>query len=123
MYRSYLLKNNFWAKKGNEKYPEAEKVFIKHDSEVGGIYAIIHNDKKGVKIMVDGRDYFFNNFDKLDSFLTRLQQIHQRGVDLKAYLFAYFKTSNLDQVQFFGSRVLLNNYGCPLYFQLGYAGV
>jgi len=74
MYRSYLLKNNFWAKKGNEKYPEAEKVFIKHDSEVGGIYAIIQNDKKGVKIMAEGREYFFNNFDKLDSFLTRLQQ-------------------------------------------------
>ena len=74
MYRSYLLKNNFWAKKGNEKHPTAEKVFIKHDSEVGGIYAIILNEKKGVKMMVEGKDYFFNNFDKLDSFLTRLQQ-------------------------------------------------
>lgn len=74
MYRSYLLKNNFWAKKGNEKMPNSEKVFIKHDSEVGGIYAIILNDKKGVKMMVEGKDYYFNNFDKLDSFLTRLQQ-------------------------------------------------
>ena len=74
MYRSYLLKNNFWAKKGNEKNPGAEKVFIKHDSEVGGIYAIILNDKKGLKMMVEGKEYFFNNFDKLDSFLTRLQQ-------------------------------------------------
>jgi hypothetical protein len=32
------------------------------------------NDKKGVKMMVEGKDYYFNNFDKLDSFLTRLQQ-------------------------------------------------
>jgi len=74
MYRSYLLKNNFWAKKGNEKVPNAEKVFIKHDSGVGGIYAIIQQDRKGIKIIAEGRDYFFNNFDKLDSFLTRLQQ-------------------------------------------------
>jgi len=74
MYRSYLLKNNFWAKKGNEKNPEADKVFIKHDSEVGGIYAIIHNDKRGVKIIAEGNEYFFNNFDKLDTFLNRLQQ-------------------------------------------------
>jgi hypothetical protein len=74
MYRSYLLKNNFWAKKGNEKNPDSEKVFLKHDSEVGGIYAIILNDKKGIKMMVEGKDYYFNNFDKLDSFLTRLQQ-------------------------------------------------
>jgi len=74
MYRSYLLKNNFWAKKGNEKSLSAEKVFIKHDLEVGGIYAIIQNEKKGVKIIADGREYFFNNFDKLDSFLNRLQQ-------------------------------------------------
>ena len=49
-------------------------MFIKHDSEVGGIYAILQNDKKGVKIVAEGREYFFNNFDKLDSFLTRLQQ-------------------------------------------------
>ncbi|MHA2006594.1 MAG: hypothetical protein ACXABO_17225 [Promethearchaeota archaeon] len=74
MYRSYLLKNNFWAKKGNEKFPNAEKVFIKHDSGVGGIYAIIQHERKGIKIMAEGREYFFNNFDKLDSFLTRLQQ-------------------------------------------------
>ena len=74
MYRSYLLKNNFWAKKGNEKNPGSEKVFLKHDSEVGGIYAIILNDKKGIKMMVEGKEYYFNNFDKLDSFLTRLQQ-------------------------------------------------
>ena len=74
MYRSYLLKNNFWAKKGNEQNSNLEKVFIKHDSEVGGIYAIILNDRKGLKVMVEGKEFFFNNFDKLDSFLTRLQQ-------------------------------------------------
>ena len=49
MYRSYLLKNAFWAKKGNERDGnlKGEKVFIKHDSEIGGIYAIVdNNDKK-----------------------------------------------------------------------------
>jgi len=76
MYRSYLLKNQFWAKKGNEKDDklESEKVFIKHDSEVGGIYAIINTERKGVKIIVNGEDHWFNNFDKLDSFLGKLRQ-------------------------------------------------
>jgi len=76
MYRSFLLKNNFWAKKGNEKDGkfEGEKVFIKHDSEVGGIYAIINTERRGVKIIVNGEEHWFNNFDKLDSFLGRLKQ-------------------------------------------------
>lgn len=77
MYRSYLLKNDFWAKKGNEREGNSgEKVFIKHDESVGGIWAIIenHTDRKGVKIVVGGQEYFFNNFDKLDAFLNRLQQ-------------------------------------------------
>ena len=76
MYRSYLLKNQFWAKKGNEKdnSTETEKVFIKHDSEIGGIYAIINTKRKGVKIIVNGEEHWFNNFDKLDSFLGRLKQ-------------------------------------------------
>jgi hypothetical protein len=70
MYRSYLLKNEFWAKKGG-----SEKEFIKHD-EAGGIYATIINEeeKKGVKIITDGNEYFFNNFDKLDAFLRSLRQ-------------------------------------------------
>ena len=77
MYRSYLLKNDFWAKKGNEKgSASGDKVFIKHDESVGGIWAIIENnvDRKGVKIVVGGQEHFFNNFDKLDAFLNRLQQ-------------------------------------------------
>ena len=74
MYRSFFLKNGFYAKKGNEKPENAEKVYIKHTSEIGGIYAIIESDRKGVKIMADGQDFFFNNFDKLDNFLNRLQQ-------------------------------------------------
>ncbi|MBY9020974.1 MAG: hypothetical protein KGD67_07940, partial [Candidatus Lokiarchaeota archaeon] len=51
-----------------------EKVYIKHDSEIGGIYAIINAEKKGVKIIVNGEEHWFNNFDKLDSFLGRLKQ-------------------------------------------------
>jgi hypothetical protein len=76
MYRSYLLKNQFWAKKGNEKSDsiENDKIFIKHDSEIGGIYAIINAEQKGVKIIVNGEEHWFNNFDKLDSFLSRLRQ-------------------------------------------------
>jgi hypothetical protein len=76
MYRSYLLKNQFWAKKGNEKIGNlnGEKTFIKHDSEIGGIYAILNTDKKGVKIIVEGEEFWFNNFDKLDTFLSRLKQ-------------------------------------------------
>lgn len=75
MYRSYLLKNNFYAKKGNEKDPSADKVFIKHEHDIGGIYAIIqNNDKKGVKIISNGEAHYFNNFDKLDMFLSNLKQ-------------------------------------------------
>ncbi|MBY9005045.1 MAG: hypothetical protein KGD73_13795 [Candidatus Lokiarchaeota archaeon] len=76
MYRSYLLKNQFWAKKGNEKSDsiEHEKIFIKHDSEIGGIYAVINSEQKGVKIVVNGEEHWFNNFDKLDNFLSRLRQ-------------------------------------------------
>ena len=73
MYRSYLLKNNFWAKKGNLK-SNKEKIFIKHDPSVGGIYAVIQKDNRGVKIIAEGEEYFFNNFDKLDMFLHRLEQ-------------------------------------------------
>jgi len=74
MYRSYFLKNGFYAKKGNEKVVHADKVYIKHTSEIGGIYAIVQSDRKGVKLVADGSEFFFNNFDKLDIFLNRLQQ-------------------------------------------------
>lgn len=76
MYRSYLLKNQFWAKKGNEKMDNlnGDKTFIKHDSEIGGIYAILNTEQKGVRIIAAGEEYWFNNFDKLDAFLSRLKQ-------------------------------------------------
>ena len=73
MYRGYLLKNQFWAQKGNEKR-DSPKVFIKHDSSVGGIYAIIDKDNRGVKIIANGEEHFFSNFDKLDVFLNQLNQ-------------------------------------------------
>jgi hypothetical protein len=90
MYRSYLLKNAFWAKKGNERDGnlKGEKVFIKHDSEIGGIYAIVdNNDKKGVKIIANGEEHWFNNFDKLDMFLSRLKQNED---DFMKILFTYY---------------------------------
>ncbi len=77
MYRSYLLKNGFWAKKGNEKgdLVNKQKAFIKHDEYMGGIWAIIQEgDKRGVKLIVDGEEHFFNNFDNLDIFLNGLAQ-------------------------------------------------
>ncbi|MHA1292366.1 MAG: hypothetical protein ACTSQJ_06825 [Promethearchaeota archaeon] len=75
MYRSYLLKQDFYAKKGNEKNPNSEKIFIKHDENIGGIYAFIRTgEKKGVKIITKGEEYFFNNFDKLDQFFNRLNK-------------------------------------------------
>lgn len=77
MYRSYLLKNQFWAKKGNEKNPYSEeKVFIKHTDDNGGIYAIIQDKgiKRGVKIIVNGEEHWFNNFDMLDNFLNQLNK-------------------------------------------------
>jgi len=54
MYRSYLLKNDFWAKKNSN-----EQIYMKHD-QYGGIYATIlqGEDKKGVQIMVDGEKFF-----------------------------------------------------------------
>lgn len=74
MFRSYFLKNGFYAKKGNEKPENVKKVYIKHTTEIGGIYAVIQSDKKGVKLMADGKELFFNNFDKLDHFLNRLER-------------------------------------------------
>lgn len=68
MYRSYLLKNNFWAKKNSGS------VFIRHDNGLGIYATILEGEKKGVKIQVDGIEYFFNNFDKLDAFLIQLRQ-------------------------------------------------
>lgn len=65
MFRSYLLKQNFWAKKGKER-----TVYMKHDINIGGIYAYLVNH--GVKLIVKGKDYFFDNFDNLDVFLNRL---------------------------------------------------
>ena len=53
---------------------DSDKIFIKHDSEIGGIYAIINAEYKGVKIVVHGEEHWFNNFDKLDNFLSRLKQ-------------------------------------------------
>ena len=81
MYRSFLLKNNFWAKKGNEKNPNSEKVFIKHD-ELGGVYAIIQKgEKKGVKIITDGEAKFFDNFGYFSK--TWLGVVHHLNVIFK----------------------------------------
>ncbi|MGV9172077.1 MAG: hypothetical protein ACOC44_05590 [Promethearchaeia archaeon] len=76
MYRSYLLSKDFWARKGNERNAENQKkVFIKHSQNAGGIYAVIEpNGRRGVKIIANGHEKFFNNFDKLDRYLNRLER-------------------------------------------------
>lgn len=68
MYRSYLLKNQFWAKKKTNHL-----TFIRHDPHNGGIYATIKVNPKGVDITVNGEITFFNNFDKLDEFFAKLE--------------------------------------------------
>ncbi len=74
MYRNYFLKQGFFAKKGNEQDPNVEKVFIKHEPKVGGIYATIKTgEKKGVNIVTDGQKEFFNNFNDIDLFLANLK--------------------------------------------------
>jgi len=74
IYKSYLLKNEFWAKKGNLQHPDQEQVFIKHDVNVGGIYAKIICNPKGVVISFNGDTQFFNNFDKIDEYLAKISQ-------------------------------------------------
>ncbi|TFF96920.1 MAG: hypothetical protein EU547_05765 [Promethearchaeota archaeon] len=73
MYRSYLLKRGFFSSKGNSKSDD-KKVFIKHDVEMGGVYAIVESKTRGVKILTNGDEFFFENFDKLDVFLNQLSK-------------------------------------------------
>ena len=71
-YRNYLLSRGFWTKKKSDR-----NVLMRHDMVVGGIYAFIKLDPKGVEIVVDGQKFFFNNFDKLDNFFDyQLQQMN-----------------------------------------------
>ena len=46
---------------------------MKHEHDVGGVYAIIDNERRGVRIIADGEENFFDNFDKLDVFLNNLK--------------------------------------------------
>ena len=86
MYRSYLLKNDFYAKKNCQT---DEKVFLKHDEIIGGIYAVIENgvgvERKGIRISANGETQFFNNFDKLDSFLSGLHRNNSQGDFMKMF--------------------------------------
>ena len=66
MYRSYFLKQGFYAKKGDDK------IFMKHDPFIGVIYAILQNRR--VIIIVNGERNYFDNFDEIDSFLFHLEQ-------------------------------------------------
>lgn len=68
MYRSYLLKREFWAQPRNDG--EKPTCYVKHDVRTGGIYAYLRN--RGVKIRVNDEERYFNNFDELDRYLDRL---------------------------------------------------
>ena len=73
MYRNYLLKNGFWAKKGNNQSSNCEKVFIRHDIN-GVIYAKIQQSKKRVEIISNKGIHYFNDFNKLDKYLYRIAE-------------------------------------------------
>ncbi|MHA1726731.1 MAG: hypothetical protein ACTSXH_18150 [Promethearchaeota archaeon] len=79
MYRNYLLKKEFWGKKGNNNDTTTQKIYLKHSSKVGGIYAIIQDFpyKKGVVVIANGERRFFNNFDDLDAYLHKLEHVEE----------------------------------------------
>ena len=68
MYRSYLLKRDFWA--SPRKDGQKPTCYVKHDVRTGGIYAFLKN--RGVTIRVNNEEREFHNFDELDSYLDRL---------------------------------------------------
>ena len=69
IFKSYLLKQYCWAKKGS-----SQTVYIKHYYNWnGGMYAIIKSGaKRGVSLFVNRQEYFFDNFDRLDGFLSKI---------------------------------------------------
>ncbi|MFX1569032.1 MAG: hypothetical protein ACFFCV_11775 [Promethearchaeota archaeon] len=75
MYRNYLLEKGFWPKKKTNS-----QIFLKHDPNIGGIYAEIQKDgfNKGIKIIIREKEYFFTNFDNLDTFFDQLQTCHTK---------------------------------------------
>ena len=82
MYRKYLLKKNFWAvprKDGHEP-----NCYVKHDINVGGIYAFIQ--QRGVKIVAENKEKLFNNFNDLDLYLDRLSIFKGENSDFLAIL-------------------------------------
>ncbi|MFX1570404.1 MAG: hypothetical protein ACFFCV_18740 [Promethearchaeota archaeon] len=70
MYQNYLLENGFWSKKNTNS-----QIFLKHDEDLGGIYAIIKKEgfNKGIEIIFGEEKHFFTNFSSLDSYFDKLQ--------------------------------------------------
>jgi hypothetical protein len=68
MFRKYLLKRDFWAVP--KRNGDAPNCYVRHDIKVGGIYAYLEN--RGVKIVNNNEEQFFNNFDELDRFLDKM---------------------------------------------------
>ena len=93
MYRSYLLKNGFWAKKNADN-----RIYMRHDKNIGGIYAIIEKEgfEKRVRIIVSSKEYFFDNFDELDFFLA---QLHTSQTEFKKILKRKLISKRLRQLQ------------------------
>ena len=65
MYRNYLLNNGFWTKKRSNS-----EIFLKHDLNIGGLYAVIQKEgfNRGIKIIIRRKKYFFENIHKGDFF-------------------------------------------------------
>ena len=68
MFKKYLIKNNFWLTKKNDC-----EWFVKHTPVSGGIYAKLM--QKGVEIQHSGEKLVFTNFNDLDDFLEKCQNI------------------------------------------------
>ena len=68
MYRSYLLKRQFYGQSRNDG--EKPTCYVKHDVRTGGVYAYLKN--RGVEIRVNNEKKFFNNFDELDRYFDKL---------------------------------------------------
>jgi len=76
MFGKYLRKEHgFWRLKSDSN----QVCYCKHSAKYGGIYAYIEPGMQGVKIVTNGMIQYFNDFNKLSEFLTRLEETAERN--------------------------------------------
>ncbi|MHA1680675.1 MAG: hypothetical protein ACTSUE_06690 [Promethearchaeota archaeon] len=72
MFGKYLRKEaGFWRIKSNAA---GMICYCKHSAKYGGIYAYIEPGKNGVKIITGGKSHYFDNFNSLSAFLSKLEE-------------------------------------------------